>query len=123
MNGVGFCHFDEQNPLGLILLGNSVASDDERLYHNKKNDSNEACSHIQGVPMARPKIKSLQINREWCKGCGICAAFCPAKVIELDHIDKAEVVRIDDCTACGMCALRCPDLAIHIETEDKIDRN
>lgn len=71
--------------------------------------------------MARSKIKSLQINRQWCKGCGICVAFCPAQVFELDHLDKAQVVRLDDCTACGMCALRCPDFAIHIETEDKRD--
>ncbi len=72
--------------------------------------------------MARPKIKSFQINREWCKGCGICSAFCPAKAIELDTEDKACLARIEDCTACGMCALRCPDLAIDIETEGKNDK-
>jgi len=72
--------------------------------------------------MARPKIKSFQINREWCKGCGICAAFCPAKVIELDDEDKAKIVRLKDCTGCRMCALRCPDLAIDIEVEDKKDK-
>ncbi|MDA8138081.1 MAG: 4Fe-4S binding protein [Desulfobacteraceae bacterium] len=65
--------------------------------------------------MSKPKLKALTINRPWCKGCGICVAFCPAKVLELDHEEKAVAVRIEDCIACSLCALRCPDLAIEVE--------
>lgn len=67
--------------------------------------------------MSKPKLKSLAINRQWCKGCGICVAFCPASVLELDQEDKAVAARIDDCIACGYCALRCPDLAIEVEVQ------
>ncbi|MFZ1985855.1 MAG: 4Fe-4S binding protein [Desulfatitalea sp.] len=67
--------------------------------------------------MARPKLKLLSIQREWCKGCGICVAFCPTRVLEMDGRDKAVAVRLEDCIACGMCALRCPDLAITVEIE------
>ncbi|MGD9007676.1 MAG: 4Fe-4S binding protein [Desulfobacteraceae bacterium] len=67
--------------------------------------------------MAKSKLKQHVINREWCKGCGICVAFCPKDVLELDDKDKAAAVRKQQCIACRLCELRCPDLAIEIETE------
>ncbi|MBU2487789.1 MAG: 4Fe-4S binding protein [Proteobacteria bacterium] len=58
--------------------------------------------------------KRVDINRDWCKGCGICAAFCPKQALELDRLDKAVWARPDDCIRCGMCELRCPDLAMEL---------
>lgn len=69
--------------------------------------------------MARGKLKAHHIQREWCKGCGICVAFCPKKVLEMDRQDKAEALRLKECIGCGLCALRCPDLAIRVETDEK----
>ncbi|MGA6927207.1 MAG: ferredoxin family protein [Desulfosarcina sp.] len=68
--------------------------------------------------MAKAKLKEHRINRDWCKGCGICVAFCPTRVLELDDQEKAVAVRLEDCIACRMCEWRCPDLAIEVETED-----
>ena len=68
--------------------------------------------------MAKAKLKEHRINRDWCKGCGICVAFCPKKVLEMDAQDKAVAERLADCIACKLCELRCPDLAIEVETED-----
>ena len=68
--------------------------------------------------MAKAKLKELCINREWCKGCGICVEFCPTRVLALDESDKAAAVRLDDCIACQLCELRCPDLAIRVLVED-----
>ncbi len=67
--------------------------------------------------MAKPKLKAHHINREWCKGCGICVHFCPTHVLELDDEDKSVAVRLEDCICCMQCELRCPDLAIEVETE------
>lgn len=64
----------------------------------------------------KPKRKRT-INVEWCKGCGICAAFCPKGVIDLDESEKAAIVRPEDCIDCGLCELRCPDMAIESEPE------
>lgn len=69
--------------------------------------------------MAKAKLKAHRINREWCKGCGICVAFCPTKVLELDERDKAVAARLADCIACRLCELRCPDLAIEVEVEEQ----
>lgn len=67
--------------------------------------------------MAKKKLKELVINRDWCKGCGICVAFCPKQVLELDKEDKSVVVRPEDCICCKLCEIRCPDLAIEVVIE------
>ena len=66
------------------------------------------------------KVKHI-INRNWCKGCGICVAFCPKKVLALDKEEKVEVLVSEDCIGCRMCEFRCPDLAIEVivEKEDE----
>ena len=68
--------------------------------------------------MGKPKLKEHHIDIEWCKGCGICVAFCPKKVLELNQQEKATAVRVEDCIACRLCELRCPDLAVEVEIED-----
>ncbi|MFZ7111829.1 MAG: 4Fe-4S dicluster domain-containing protein [Desulfatiglandales bacterium] len=59
----------------------------------------------------------IEINREWCKGCGICVAFCPHEVLGLDENNKAVANHPENCNLCGMCELRCPDMAIEVLQE------
>ena len=56
----------------------------------------------------------VTIYPDWCKGCGICAAFCPAKVLELWPDGKAHVVREEDCIHCSLCQKACPQRAIRV---------
>ncbi len=63
-------------------------------------------------------LTEVVIYPAWCKGCGICAAFCPEKVIELDAEGKARAVRQEDCINCGFCELHCPDFAISVRTKE-----
>lgn len=58
--------------------------------------------------------KKLVIKREWCKGCGICVAFCPKKVLGLEN-EKIAILDGDSCIKCGQCELRCPDYAIYLK--------
>ena len=67
--------------------------------------------------MAKKKLKEHVVNREWCKGCGICVQFCPKQVLELDDQGKAVAVRPEACICCKMCEYRCPDLAIEVIVE------
>ncbi|MFZ5570906.1 MAG: 4Fe-4S dicluster domain-containing protein [Thermodesulfobacteriota bacterium] len=64
--------------------------------------------------MSRAGLEAIIINREWCKGCGICVHFCPRQVLELDREEKAVAARPEDCNGCRLCELRCPDLALEI---------
>ncbi|NLZ17707.1 MAG: ferredoxin family protein [Desulfobulbaceae bacterium] len=68
--------------------------------------------------MAKKKLKQHVINRNWCKGCGICVSVCPKKVLELDELDKALAARPEACITCKLCEKICPDLAIIVETEE-----
>jgi len=62
-------------------------------------------------------MKNLTVDLSWCKGCGICAAFCPKKVLEIKN-DKVFIARYEDCIKCGQCELRCPDYAIWLKESD-----
>ncbi len=55
----------------------------------------------------------LLINQDWCKGCGICIAFCPKEALFLDSKGKVEK-NIDKCTYCGICETLCPDFALTV---------
>jgi len=57
----------------------------------------------------------VKINEKWCKGCGICVAFCPKGVLVMGERLKAEVKYQEKCIGCKMCEYYCPDFAITVE--------
>jgi len=57
----------------------------------------------------------ITVLKERCKGCGICVAFCPKKILALDTLGKIHVIDEQACINCGQCELRCPDYAIYVE--------
>lgn len=62
--------------------------------------------------------RKLVIEPAWCKGCGICVAFCPGKALELLG-GKAHLIEDGECVRCGLCELRCPDYAIYLVNEEE----
>ena len=68
-----------------------------------------------------PKNKrcfEIDIFRDWCKSCGICAAFCPRECIHLDEDGAPTKIDSHRCTGCGWCELHCPDFAIRVHEKD-----
>jgi len=60
---------------------------------------------------------NITIKLARCKGCGICAAFCPKQVLAVDELGKIQVVHKEVCIGCGQCEMRCPDYAIFVNKE------
>ena len=71
------------------------------------------------------KKYKVVFNRERCKGCELCKAFCPKKIIEMDDqvnakgYCPAKITRQEECIGCQNCATVCPDCAIEIFLEEE----
>ena len=58
------------------------------------------------------------IREKYCKGCGICVAFCPKQLLILKN-GKVFPERPEICIGCRMCEFRCPDFAIEVKPLEK----
>jgi len=61
-------------------------------------------------------MKRLGVNREWCKGCGICVAFCPKSVLCMEK-GKVSIQDESQCIHCAMCENLCPDFSVFLYEE------
>lgn len=57
---------------------------------------------------------TIEINRKWCKKCGLCSHYCPKKVFDCDDFGAPTAARAEACIGCKMCEQRCPDFAIEV---------
>ncbi len=62
----------------------------------------------------------VTIDRERCKGCGLCVSACPQDVLAMSREINAKgyyfahKARPWDCLGCRLCAITCPDVAIEV---------
>lgn len=63
----------------------------------------------------------IVIDAARCKGCELCATFCPQHVIHMSGWFNAKGYRPAEladpagaCTGCAICAIVCPDVAIEV---------
>jgi 2-oxoglutarate ferredoxin oxidoreductase subunit delta len=62
----------------------------------------------------------VSINRERCKGCGLCVSVCPQKILASSQksnrlgVYVVEVKKEGECLGCSRCAIICPDTVIEV---------
>lgn len=78
------------------------------------SESAAAPSGEEPPPKPHPEYE-IDIFRDWCKSCGICAAFCPRQCIALDASGAPVVQNPERCHGCRWCELHCPDFAICVK--------
>lgn len=70
-------------------------------------------------------MQKVEFEEDRCKGCKLCVAACPKKLIVLGtHLNTmgfhpAIVVDQDACISCAFCARMCPDTVITVRKEEK----
>ncbi len=64
-------------------------------------------------------IGDVVIDKEACKGCGLCIEACPQEILSFakEVNNKGYLYAIkhaNDCTGCSNCATVCPDVCITV---------
>ena len=101
--------------------GQSIQSYNNDHDQSCKKDAIPDSFKKNNTKKTQKKSFHIDIFKDWCKGCGICAAFCPKSVLGLGKDGKSEVVNQDACIGCGWCEIRCPDFAISVKPEEKMN--
>jgi 2-oxoglutarate ferredoxin oxidoreductase subunit delta len=67
-------------------------------------------------------VPKITIDKNLCKGCGLCVTVCPKGILKLSENElndkgysPVEITDMESCTACASCAKMCPDVVFTIE--------
>jgi 2-oxoglutarate ferredoxin oxidoreductase subunit delta len=74
-------------------------------------------------PKNKP-TKEILIDDQYCKGCCLCIAVCPRKVLSRgDRRSRAgyampQITHLQECISCMLCEMTCPDMALTVVQEN-----
>ena len=69
---------------------------------------------------------AIVVDKERCKGCGVCVVNCPTEAIALSHevngkgYNFLSLVNPEKCIGCANCATVCPDSVILRQLRDRM---
>ncbi len=73
-----------------------------------------------------PSNYVVSVNRETCKGCGLCAKRCPMDAIQMQADPAANnkkgqtaALEAESCIGCGVCAYKCPSESLTLERREQ----
>lgn len=91
-------------------------------------DNNDEWENVPLKPWRKPLDRNRVVSPrgiihlvvERCKGCELCATYCPRNVLEMSatfnskgyHPPQARDA--ERCVACGLCEILCPEFAIFV---------
>jgi 2-oxoglutarate ferredoxin oxidoreductase subunit delta len=87
---------------------------DSQIEANQTLESKKGPAGLEPPEKPQPQYE-IDIFRDWCKSCGICAAFCPRQCLEMDARGAPRVKSPERCNGCRWCELHCPDFAICVK--------
>ena len=70
-------------------------------------------------------MSTVLVEKNRCKGCGLCVSACPSHVLAMSQEINAKgyffpmVDHPEDCNGCRYCVLVCPDVAVQVEHKGK----
>ena len=88
------------------------------------HEDNQVAVQEQVAPPRKARKRArgeVQVFDNWCKGCGICIAFCPQQVFEVNGDGRPRIAHPEKCTGCHWCDTHCPDLAIVVRRIDETE--
>jgi 2-oxoglutarate ferredoxin oxidoreductase subunit delta len=81
--------------------------------------ASEVATPQEAVPRARNRPRGrVRVFRNWCKGCGLCIAFCPQGVFAANEQHQPLAIHQERCLVCQWCTIHCPDFAIVVQEID-----
>lgn len=78
-----------------------------------------------GAMRKSSEMPKVVVQKELCKGCGLCVDACPTKNLAMGQRVNAQgyayVVwdKKAKCTGCAICGRLCPDIALRIYKEER----
>ncbi len=63
---------------------------------------------------------AVSIDKNLCRGCGICVDSCPVGALTMDRIP---IVDAEKCTECGECISICPFGAIAVQSGAPVNKS
>ncbi len=82
------------------------------------------------IPLSQGEVKiepivTCLVDRDACRGCGLCVALCPYNALEITTTDEGRKVNVITvaCKGCGVCAATCYRHALTINsfTDDQME--
>jgi len=67
----------------------------------------------------------VYIDKEACKGCGICISVCPKSILAFTKdlnqkgVNYPKMIDKDKCILCENCMIYCPDFAVVVTKDDE----